>query len=141
MKSYIKKTHLVLFAGFIFFGAKGQVDVCDTSSCMVGKAGKYKVELERKCSDKLTIYVHSPKDLTLKTKEILGYVDYFYSDANYFVEELYRYPGANKLEAPIPCTGYFNLKVTLVIDKETISVFFDNECTLRALFNFDTPRQ
>jgi hypothetical protein len=106
----------------------------------VGKAGKYKIELERKCSDRLTFYVHSAKDKQLATKDILGYVDFFYFNNTYFVEELYHFAGTNKLEAMIPCTGYFNIKITLVIDKETVSAFFDNECTLYALEHFVISR-
>jgi hypothetical protein len=116
---------------FSLLAAKAQ-DKCDTSVCLHEKAGKYKIEMEKSCGDKLTVYVHTADNAPLLGKEILGYVDYFYSAKNYAVEDLYQFPGSNRLEAVIPSPGYFNAKVTLVIDKETVSAFFNNECMLRA---------
>jgi len=67
---------------------------------------------------------------------IIGYVDFFYLDKTYAVEELYQLRKTNSFEAAIPCPGFYDIKVTLVIKEKTISAYFDNECTLRATSNF-----
>ncbi len=114
-------------------------DVCDTNSCLVGKAGKYKIELERKCGDRLTFFIHAPSNENLESTELLGYVDFFYLDNNFYIEEIYRYGKTNRLEVPVPYPGYFNIKITLVINKETVSASFKNECILPIWDRYKAP--
>ncbi|MBL7931280.1 MAG: hypothetical protein JNL60_05245 [Bacteroidia bacterium] len=124
------RTVYIIFYFLLFLKMAAQQDVCDSSACYVAKAGKYKIELEKKCSDRLVFYIHSPHDLTMENTEMIGYVDFFYLDNNFFIEEIYRYRGTNKLEVPIPYPGFFDFKISLVINKETVSATFHNECIL-----------
>lgn len=114
-------------------------DVCDTSSCLVGKAGRYKIELEKKCGDRLTFFIHAPKDMDLSTTEILGYVGFFYLDNNFYTEEIYRYGNTNRLEVAVPDAGFFNVKISLVIKRESVSAEFKNECILPIWDRYKAP--
>jgi len=109
---------------------------CDTSSCVKKKAGNYQIQVVKKCSDRLNIYVNHTGDTLLVNESILGYVDYFFKDHTYVVEDFYRYPNTNYFEAEIPSTDFYDFKITLVIKGQTVEVYFENECTLKALADY-----
>src|SRR5688572_1001225 len=99
---YLSRVFKLFILAMAFMQEVRAQDVCDTTSCLVAKAGRYKIELEKKCGDRLNFYIHSPADLLMENTEIIGYVDFFYLDDSFFIEEIYRYRGTNKLEVPVP---------------------------------------
>ena len=123
---------------FTFTLLHAQQIACDTNSCTKQKTGKYEIELVKKCSNRLNVYVNDRMGKPLINTDIIGYIAFFYKGGDMVTEELFQYPQSNYLEAEIPRTGFYNFKVSLVINGETVSTFFDNECTLRTLMNAES---
>jgi hypothetical protein len=130
------KKIIAMLCLFTSFFSRAQEKMCDTNSCIKKKAGDYQVELVKQCSDRLDIYVNDSKDKPLIDTAIIGYVEFFFNDNTYVVEDFYQYPKTNFLEAEIPCTGFRNFKVTLIIKKQTVFTYFDNECTLKMFADY-----
>jgi hypothetical protein len=126
------KTLLAFFL-FAFNILYAQQITCDTNSCVKKKAGSYQIELVKKCSTHLNVYVNDQKGKPLLNVPLIGYIDFFYNDGTFVIEELYQYPQTNYMEAEIPRAGFYNCKVTLIINNQTVAAYFDNECIHRAL--------
>lgn len=127
----MKITVIALFTLVSIF-AQAQEVICDTTTCTKKKAGKYLVEVVRKCSDRLSVYVNDSKGKPVLNTTIIGFAEFFFHDNTYVVEDFYQYPQTNFLEAEIPRTGFYDFKIVLVINSQTFEATFDNECTLRA---------
>ncbi|PBQ30543.1 hypothetical protein CNR22_01745 [Sphingobacteriaceae bacterium] len=138
MNQTLIRTGFTIFFFTSIFLLKAQKISCDTNSCIKHTAGRYEIELVKKCGNRLHVYVNEVSGKALMNTIIIGYIAFYYKGGTMATEDLYQYPFSNYLEAEIPRTGFYNFKVSLIINGESVSAFFDNECTRRTLADLES---
>jgi hypothetical protein len=104
---------------------------CAPGACTIKEAGNYNIELSG-CYNYLDIYVYDKQLKPLRNVEITGYAEFHYLDETVLRSEFRQYYRTNSLRAKIAGPGFYNCRVNLNIAGENVSVYFDNECDLRA---------
>lgn len=103
---------------------------CDPNACTTISSGKYSIELAG-CDNYLDIYVLDTLGEPLKNIPIKGRVEFFYLDETSLMVPFKQFFRTNSLRAKVPCPGFYNCRVTLLIGADICEVYFDNECDLR----------
>lgn len=112
-----------------------QINPNETPVCTTNKAGEYLIELAG-CGNYIDIYLYDPKEKPVRGGiELKGKAEFYYLDETCASSEFIQYEWSNSLRAEVPGPGFYNFKVTLVIQNDTISTYFDNSCDLRAQLN------
>lgn len=125
-------TCLLLFVLIALSGSLcAQSSKCDENKCTVKSSGKYSIELAG-CDPYLDVYVLDIFGHPVKNKPITGTVEFFYLDETSLAVSFRQFFSTNSLRAKIPCPGFYNCKVSLLIGTEACEVYFDNECDLQA---------
>jgi len=117
---------------FIFISALlgAQDSICKPGNCTTKISGKYKVELAG-CRNYLDIYLLDSKNRPVRGEEIRGTVEYFFLDKSSISSEFEQYYRSNSLRAIIPSSVFTRCRITLEVNDEFITVYFNNECNLR----------
>lgn len=107
-----------------------QKSTCDPNACTTVSSGKYNIELAG-CDNYLDIYVLDTLGEPIKNTPIKGRVEFFYLDETSLMVPFKQFFRTNSLRAKVPCPGFYNCRVTLLIGTDICEVYFDNECDLR----------
>ena len=118
----------------LFFTGLAQITPDQTPVCTTKKAGRYLVELAG-CGNYVDIYLYTLREKPVRGTELKGKAEFFYLDESCARSEFIQYERTNSLRAEVPFPGFYNFKVTLIIQSDTISTYFDNTCDLRAQIN------
>jgi hypothetical protein len=100
--------------------------VCGPHSGAMKKAGNYYVEMAN-CTDLFQVFVYSKNRKLIHNSILKGEVDFSYIDETFVTSPLFA-GKCNDLTASIPAKGFYKCKVTIMVEKELVQAFFDNEC-------------
>jgi len=110
---------------------RAQTHTCDANTFARKAAGNYNIKVAG-CENYIDIYIYDKKNKPLVDAVIMGHAGFYYPDESYLSEDLTQSSSTNALRVKVPYPGFSTFKISLIINGQNVSAYFENDNSLRA---------